>query len=187
MSTFNGVNGQSLFDVCLNCYGGLDNYYKLLQDSDVENADVSVKSNQLFNFDAEQIIDESVNRTTTLSGILFATAAGDNGNTFYVVIENGDTLPPPTDYTPPNNNTNTVSKTYKTSQTQYVATSDGESVISLPSLTGTDIFAIEKEIKPLATSDFNWNKNTGVLTLLNGISLGAGETLFIYYQTIVTI
>ena len=37
MLKFNSIAGQSIWDVCLNTYGTLDNMVKLLQDNDIDN------------------------------------------------------------------------------------------------------------------------------------------------------
>ena len=74
--------------------------------------------------------------------------------------------------------------------TSYTAVADGETVITPltsigGSMIGYDIIQVEKEIKPMLKTDYNWNKTTGQLTLLNGISIGTGETLYIIHSILI--
>ena len=184
MSTFTGISGQSLFDVCLNCYGGLDNMVKLMVDSGVENLDEPVKTGKQFTYDPELIVNQQVSQITTQTGVIFATAAMNNGNIFAIVDGSGTRPKRPITSVP--NNDNKVSRSYKTAQAQYTATTDDETLISLPDLTGVDVFAVEKEIKPLGTGEWSWNKTTAVLTLA-GVVLEKDATLYIYYQQLVQV
>lgn len=186
MSTFNSFDGQSLFDVCLNTYGSLDYLYKLLQDSNVASINEPVKSNQQFNWDSTLIIDQAIYRTTTLTGKIFATAASNNLNTYYLIIGESVPVSPSIPYTPPNNY-NQPMQYQKSYSTSYTALTDGEKIISLPQLAGKDILQIEKEIKPLKATDFTWNKTTAVLTLNDEFAMYTGETLYILATEIVTI
>ena len=69
----------------------------------------------------------------------------------------------------------------------YTAVADGETVIILTALIGAlRITQIEKEIKPMLSTDFSFNTNTGQINLLNGISMAAGETIFILYAILMT-
>lgn len=185
MSTFSAVNGQSLFDVCCNTYGSLDYLYKLLQDNSVANIDESVNTAQKFSYDNTLVVDQQVNRATTLSGKIFATAAEQNGNVYFVVTGTNRPNPvSPIPYIPPVAATGQYLRTLSTS---YTATTDLETVIYLPALTGKSILQIENEIKPLKDTEFIWNSTTGTLTLLGGISLMIDQTLFILYQEYVQI
>lgn len=184
---FTGYNGQSLFDVCMNTYGSLDFMYKLLIDSDVANIDVTVKSQDRFLWDQTQVIDAEVEQTTTLSGIIFATAAGQNGNTFYITIGSDGVRPPVTDYAPPNNSTPQPMQYETNGNGSYTATVDGERIITLIDLIGWDMLQIEKEIKPLKSSEYNWNKVTGQLTLDVDHAMAAGETLYFLKKKLITV
>lgn len=188
MSTFSGVSGQSLFDVCCNTYGTLDYMYKLLQDSGKANINAGVSTGDQFTWDSALVVDQQVNRYTTLSGKIFATAAGSNGNTYYIVIGQDGKVPINDIFVPPNNNTPVASQYQKTSSYSYTITVDGEHVIYLGDLIGKDILQIEVEIKPLKSSEFNFNKVTGTLTFDPAIvATFAGQTLYILYQEIITI
>ncbi len=186
MTTFQGLNGQSIFDVCMNTYGSLDFLYKLLTESNVENIDQPVVSQQKFVWDETQTFDNAVLKKTTLSGIIFATAGGNNGNTFYIATETPNFVPNETPYIPPV--VPAPQYAYEaTSQSTYTATVDGEKVITLLAMIGFDIIQIEKEIKPLKPTDFSWNKATGILTLGDDFAMAAEETLYILKKQIITI
>jgi hypothetical protein len=187
MSNFTGVNGQSLFDVCCNTYGSLDYLYKLLQDSDIPSIDAAVNTGDVFTWDSALVVDQQVNRYTTLSGKIFATAATSNGNTFYVVIGQDGKIPTNQNFIPPNNFTPVPSQYQKTSATSYTITVDGEDSIYLSTLIGKDILQIELEIKPLKADEFSWNKVTGMLTINAAVETFAAQTLYILYQEIITL
>lgn len=83
---------------------------------------------------------------------------------------------------------NNYSPSYtQTLQYQYTATTDNETLIGLSALIGKTIIQIEKEIKPLFTSQFTFNTTTGQTQLLNGTKLDAGESLFILYSNVVLV
>jgi hypothetical protein len=70
---------------------------------------------------------------------------------------------------------------------EYTASTDGETVIIIPELVGAlRLTQIEKEIKPIKEADYSFNSSSGQINLLNGVSMAAGETLFILYVKLVT-
>jgi len=71
-------------------------------------------------------------------------------------------------------------------ETQYTAVNDGETVVILAELIGARVVQIEREIKPMAMTDFGFNVNLGRINLLNGVALSAGESLFILYSKLIT-
>ena len=87
MSTFYAVDGSTLFDVCLNTYGSLDFFYKLLVDNNITNANYTPKTGQPFNYDETLIVDEQTNRTITLSGIKYTTAINSSTGVYYKIKE----------------------------------------------------------------------------------------------------
>ena len=87
MSTFYAVDGSTLFDVCLNTYGSLDFFYKLLVDNNIPNANYTPKTGQPFNYDETLIVDEQTNRTITLSGIKYTTAINSSTGVYYKIKE----------------------------------------------------------------------------------------------------
>ena len=87
MSIFYAVDGSTLFDVCLNTYGSLDFFYKLLVDNNIPNANYTPKTGQPFNYDETLIVDEQTNRTITLSGIKYTTAINSSKGVYYKIKE----------------------------------------------------------------------------------------------------
>lgn len=70
---------------------------------------------------------------------------------------------------------------------EYTAAADGETVIILTQLIGAlRILQIEKEIKPMAATDFSFNNNTGQISLLNGQEMAKDETLYGIYVKLIT-
>ena len=70
---------------------------------------------------------------------------------------------------------------------QYTAVADGENIIIIPALAGAlRILHIVNEIRGMQVIDFSFNPNNGQINLLNGITLGAGQTLFIIYVVLIT-
>lgn len=175
LKNYKAVNGQSIFDVCLNAYGTLDLLVKLLRDSGAQGVDDIPVSGQVYVYDDSLVVDQSVNQSYTLSGIRYATLLGNNGSTFYI--------------TPPiiDGNMN-----FEIASTYYISNADGTNVI-IPqdkdglSMIGYDIIQLEKEIRPIENPQppnqrWVWSKLTGTLTLTNGESIDNGQTLFILYR-----
>lgn len=180
MLIFNAINGQSLADVCMNTYGTMDYFVKLMQDNNITNANQLPYTGQKFKWDETIVKDSLVQISTSNSGVKYATSAESNNNTFYII---GGTPTAPQPNSPSGGAALPIGYYQKTSSTSYIATADGESVITLIALQNKDILQIEREIKPLLSSQFTFNKLTGVLTLNE--SLSAGETLFILYTEII--
>lgn len=184
MRTYKAISGQTLADICMNTYGSMDYFYTLLQDSGVYNADQVPYTGQEFIYNETLIVDSSVNKTTTINNIRYATAFSNNGNTYYVtqggpsnIINNN----PP--YVPPPTNT---SMYQKTSASEFTSASvGGETIITLPSLAGKDIIQLEKNIQVLETSQYQWNKTTFTLTLQEPIY--KDEKLFILVTEMITV
>ena len=186
--TFTAVYGQSIFDVCLNCYGSLDLLYKIIQDSGVDSVNDTPKSGQVYTYDDSLVVDQNVFQRTTLSGIKYATNLGNNGSVYYVIEQN------PNSNTNPNNNPtdpyippplNPVNNMYEQiTETTYTAGADGENVMALEDIDGNPlgnvrIVQIEKETKPIPPTAYLYNANTSVLSLLPGYEMYGGQTLFI--------
>jgi hypothetical protein len=87
MSTFYAVDGSTLFDVCLNTYGSLDFFYKLLLDNNIPNANYTPKTGESFNYDETLIVEEQTSRTITLGGIKYATAINNSTGLYYKIKE----------------------------------------------------------------------------------------------------
>lgn len=193
--TFTAVYGQSIFDVCLNCYGSLDLLYKLIQDSNVDSVNEIPRSGQVYTYDDSLVVDQNVFQRTTLSGIKYATNLGNNGSVYYVIEQNpnSNTNPNnnPTDpYIPPPNQHGNMYE--QMIETIYTAGADGESVIALTKIDGTTplgtvrIVQIEKETKPIPPAGYIYNPTTSILTLLPGYEMYAGQTLFVLYAQTIT-
>lgn len=181
MKTFYAISGQTLPDVCMNTYGSMDYFYKLIQDNGVANADAIPYTGQPFVWDETLVVDSLINVTTTNQNIIYATGYGSNGNTYYVTVASQPAgyIPTPTPYVPDTMNIYQATKTY-----DYVsASSGGETVINLPALMGKSIEGIEADIQPLLKTEWSWNKATGVLTLVNPIY--TGQRLFIIYTEMI--
>ena len=183
MTTYYSVSGQSLFDVCLNTYGSLDYLYKLLADNNVANINAPVVSNQAFIWDETLTTDQNISKQIQALGINMATVPMANGANYFSVVDTGQILPTPTNIFTPTNPA-TLIKYQITKKYDYVATVDNTSVITIIALQGYDILQVENETRPLLNTDYVWNKATGTLTLQNGITLGAGQTLFLLYTQI---
>lgn len=85
-----------------------------------------------------------------------------------------------------NENEDDMVKYEQTLEWQYIAGADGETVIIIPELIGIRIVQIEKSIQPLLKANYTFNKNTGRITLLNEVSMSAGEPLYILYASVQT-
>lgn len=184
MITFNSVSGQSLCDVCVNTYGSMDYFFKLLQDNGITDPNGLAQSNGTFLWDNTLVVDAQNERRILTNNLKFATAYSGTMNTYYV-IQTNTTTPitsgggGSTPVTPPI----PTNMYQKTSATTYTATTDGVSVVTLIPLQNKDILQIERNIEPLKTTEFSWNSSTGVLTLTNPML--TGETLFILYTEMI--
>lgn len=192
LKSYSAIFGQSIFDVCLNAYGALDNLFKLLQDSSGtdQGVDDAPASGQEYIYDDDLVSDQAINQAYTLSGILYATYYGTNGSSMYIVKQRpGTPIPgaPPTDNPP----VNPATMLTLTSQTEFISGANGTTVIPLldengNSMIGKTVVSVEKEIRPLRKSEWLWNPVTGVLTLMNGAVVDKDETLFVLYTQTVT-
>jgi len=72
MQQYKSRNGQSLQDVCLSTYGSLDYIYRLIQDSGIDNIDYVPKTNDIFYYDINIVVNSTVNRTR-IGNIYYAT------------------------------------------------------------------------------------------------------------------
>jgi len=94
MLLYSALEGQSIFDICLQTYGSLDFLVKLLQDNNIASISIAPVSGQVFNWDETLTVDQVVNQISQNSNIIYATKAipndfmntiingGDNQNTF---------------------------------------------------------------------------------------------------------
>lgn len=164
---FTAVSNSNIYDVCLNTYGTLDLLTKLMTDNDFGGVNESPLNGQVFEFDETLAVDLTASTIrTNLSNAKYATR-------FKKIFD------------PPNEDL--MVKYEQLLEWQYTAAAEGETVIIIPDLIGVERIAqIEKEIKPLFTADYSFNTNTGQITLLNGVEMTPGETLFILYAVLIT-
>ena len=95
MKTYNCVNGQSFSDVCLNTYGTLDKYIKMLNDNSIE-ADNVPFSGQPINWDETVVVNQTTRTQITQNNVIFATGffAGKYLlNNDGVIMRNNDNQP----------------------------------------------------------------------------------------------
>ena len=182
MTTYYAISGQSLPDVCLNTYGSMDYYFKLLQDNGITDPNGLPSSSMAFIWDNTLVVDAQNQRTILTNNIKFATANSGNGNTYSIIYGGAGT---PINNVSGGTTTPTISSNMyqKTSATNYTATADNESTVTFIPLQGKDILQIERNIEPLLPSEYFWNSTTGVLTLTN--PLQTGEVLFILYTEMI--
>lgn len=189
LKNYSAVNGQSIFDVCLNTYGTLDRLIKQLVDSGGTQGvnDVPV-SGQVYVYDDDLVADQSVNQAYLLTGVRYATVNGNNGQTYYIINQNPVVpVPGPGNPGAPVTPPNPATMLTQVSGTSFTSGADGTTVITPfdkdgNSMIGCDIVQIEKEIKPIINANWVWNKTSGILTLTNGETVDNEQTLFIIYS-----
>ena len=157
MQQFNCVYGSSFSDVCLNTYGSLDYYVKMLNDNNLE-PNFMPDSGQPVQWDNSLVKDQVSLTTLVANNTIYATLWG-YGNPPQV-------NPVITMYVEPIN-------------FNYTATVAGETVITIPELQGLNVVTITHEIKQLLPSQYVFNSKLGTITLLNGLSMAPGETMFV--------
>lgn len=191
LKQYSAVNGQSIFDVCLNTYGTLDRLVKQLVDSGAGQGVNDVPaSGQLYVYDDELVADQAVNQSYLLTSTRYATINGTNGQTYYIINQNIPTVVPtgaPPTVIPPINPDDMITQVNGAS---FASGADGTVVMTLMdkdgnSMIGNDLIQIEKEIRPIINANWVWNKTTGILTLINGETVDAGQTLFYLYSKVV--
>jgi hypothetical protein len=164
--------------------------YKLLQDNGIDSIDVTPFSRQPFTWDDSLVTDQGLNTAFKQAGIVFATDIGLIGNTFYTI--NG-TPPiyksPGTGQPIPPNASNDMPT--QVASTSYTSNADGMVTFALldkngNSMIGNAIAEVTIEIKPLKNSQWSWNITTGFITLLGGLTLDNGQTLFAIYTNYIT-
>jgi hypothetical protein len=190
MQTYKAIAGQSIYDVCLQTYGSLDYLYKLMQDNGVNGLDDQIYSRQEFTWDDTLAIDQLINAAFSATNQLYSTDMTSLGNVYFVTQQAPIiSMPnvPSAPYVPP-----AATGIYTINlSTAFTSSQDGITQvtpldINSNNLIGYDIVQVEREIKPLFNSDWSWNKATGVLSLLNGITIDAGQSLFILYSKTVS-
>lgn len=166
MQQFNCVAGSSWTDVCLNTYGSLDNYVKLMNDNGVSPNELPA-SGQVISWDDSIVNNQTAQRFLNRNNTIFASLTG---------------------YGTPEQQSPTMSSYKDTLSTSYTATDpSGETVITLTELQGNEIVQIEQEIKPLKASEYIFNSVAGSITLVAPNQLEIGATLYIIYKKTVSV
>lgn len=160
IQTFISSDNSTIWDTVLNTYGTVDDIVKLMQDNDFPNVNTYPVNGQVFQFDDTLVVNQN-NLQTNLSNQKFATR--DRTST---------------------NDENMV-KYEQATGINYTSNADGTTSISILELIGSRIVQIEKEIKPLETTEWTFNPNSGTITLV-GNTLDNEQTLFIIYAKIIT-
>lgn len=91
MRMFECQEGQSLTDVCLNTYGSIDYFIKLLNDNNLSPLDVPF-SGQIVYWDDSLVENQSIQLLITKNNIIFATMPAPPliENEAYLLQESGD-------------------------------------------------------------------------------------------------
>lgn len=78
MLVYKSIQGQSIYDVCLNTYGSLDYLTKLLSDNGIDSVDTYPTVNQEFIWDNTFVADALRNQVNNNGNITYATAIHPN-------------------------------------------------------------------------------------------------------------
>jgi len=73
MNSYYAVNGQSLYDICLNTYGTLDYIVKLMLDNNISGLGYVPLSGQQFIYDSTLVDDQQI----TQLNYIYATGTSD--------------------------------------------------------------------------------------------------------------
>jgi hypothetical protein len=162
MQQFNCITGSSFSDVCINTYGSLDFYVKLLNDN-------GLTPNDMPNSNQSIVWDEQFNKNATILKSLQSN--GINLATF------GGYITPPTK--------KPIMNTYKdVFSVSHVSTVD-ETVITFTELQGNELVQLHLELKILLSTQYTFNATTGVITLQNTTAF-KGQTLTALYKKTIT-
>lgn len=161
IQSFAAVDQCTIWDVCLNTYRSVDLIVKLMLDNDFPNINTYPVAGQLFLYDDTLVVNQNI-KQTGLPALKYATRERTTTN-------------------------DELMKYYEqTLEDQYTAIADGEALIARPLLIGNRVIQIEKETKPVNEGDFLFNPAVGLITLINGVTVDAGQTLYILYAVIKT-
>lgn len=71
-----GQWGQSLYDVCLQTYGSLNNLFVLMRDNEISNLNAQLLSQRVFTFDKRLVADNIILKRNEREKIIYSTQAG---------------------------------------------------------------------------------------------------------------
>lgn len=185
VKTFKAVDGQSIYDVCLQTYGSLDFLMKLVDDNDYDTINEEPSSGQIFSYDDDLIVDQLVGgskaaKLATLYSPPAVDKSGSTGNLTLITKKYATGIK--TLFGLP---IIIPSMTYTSDTDHFTAGSDGVTSFTMASWIGWDLLAVEHEIKPLRKADFTWNKSSGLFTLVGGLELNTGETCFFLFKRLI--
>lgn len=191
---YSASKGQSIFDVCLNAYGTLDNLVKLLDDSGDQGVDDVPASGQNYVYDDSLVVDQAVNQAYTLSGTKYATMIGANGN-YYTINQDRPTTTtpvPPVSGGDGGEGGGGTTTGEMIGQTQFKSSADGTTVFTPAdadglSMVGYRVIALEREIRPIENlpapfQKWTFNPLNGQITLHAGETVDKDVTIFIMYS-----
>ena len=193
MTVYTAIEGQSIWDVCLNTYGSFDYMVKLLTDNNVDNVNLYPINGQSYQWDETLTANQAVNQQAQNSGTIYATKALVNGSIYSIVQSGGGSKPisgsSGGNYYSPVNPVSVV-KYQKTFEVQYTGVGGELSFIPVDIngnavLSGATIVQITREIQPLKTTDYTFNSSNGQLNL-TGNTLAPLETIYVIAGIIVT-
>jgi hypothetical protein len=186
MNPYTAIDGQSIFDVALQTYGSLDYLGKLMVDSAFDNVNTSPFSGQQFSYDPDLLQDQVIggNKAGRLATLYSPSPVASGPDQQLNIITKRYATDASRIILPPIS----INQMYQKSDADsYTAGTDGESIISLPQWIGWDVLAVEDEIKPLKKTEYAWNKSSGTLALLGGITLSQNQTLFLLFVKMTTL
>lgn len=71
--TLNVKQGQSIYDICLQAYGTLNQLYKLIQDNNISNINAYIPPKTVITFDETLIQDAAITDNNTNTGVIYCT------------------------------------------------------------------------------------------------------------------
>lgn len=163
IKTFVAVDQSTIWDVVNNTYGSVNFIVKLMQDNNFPNVNTYPKNGQQFIYDDTLVLNQNTQQVNS-SNRKFATRNRTSTNS------------------------NNMIRYETVLSTEYTSNADGTTLVVLPSLAliGARLISVEKEIQPIKAANFSWNTTSGQLSLLNGTTVDADQTLFILYAITIT-
>lgn len=158
---FQSVAYSTIWDVILNTYGTVDQAVKLMQDNDWPNVNTYPNLGDTFEYDDTLVENQNQLQTN---------AAIEN----FATRDRQDT-----------NESNMVNYE-QVWEADYVSNADGTTIINLPDLIGFRLIQVVKEIKNVGDINWGWNSTSAILTLLNGVTVDNGQTLYLLYALQIT-
>jgi len=77
---YKAINGQGLFDICLQVYGTLDLLYKLIADNGIDNVNITDLAQKVFIFDTTLIQNSALLKKNNIENVIYATQISDQGS-----------------------------------------------------------------------------------------------------------